>query len=101
MYFFLIVINVFPQEHKALKNKIQQFKNSEVVKHAQWSFSAQYVSTGKTIINYNSDAALSPASNLKLVTTAAALDRLGPDFRFKTEIYYDGKIDLNVVQNRI
>ncbi len=36
-----------------------------------------------------------PASNLKLITTAAALDRLGTDFRFQTSlIYHDGDLVL-------
>lgn len=40
----------------------------------------------------NPDLALPPASTLKIWTTAAALDQLGADFRFTTEIGYVGKI---------
>jgi len=38
----------------------------------------------KSIYQLNPSATLIPASNLKLVTTAAALDRFGADFKFKT-----------------
>jgi len=33
-----------------------------------------------------------PASNQKLITTAAALDELGPDFRFHTQVYANGQV---------
>jgi serine-type D-Ala-D-Ala carboxypeptidase/endopeptidase (penicillin-binding protein 4) len=35
----------------------------------------------------NADVALNPASNAKVVTSAAALSRLGPSFRFATGLY--------------
>jgi D-alanyl-D-alanine carboxypeptidase/D-alanyl-D-alanine-endopeptidase (penicillin-binding protein 4) len=38
----------------------------------------------RTVFAYNGARPLGPASNLKLVTTAAALEVLGPDFRFRT-----------------
>jgi D-alanyl-D-alanine carboxypeptidase/D-alanyl-D-alanine-endopeptidase (penicillin-binding protein 4) len=38
----------------------------------------------QVLFGHNSDLPLIPASNLKLVTTSAALDRLGPDFKFRT-----------------
>ncbi|UFJ38997.1 D-alanyl-D-alanine carboxypeptidase/D-alanyl-D-alanine-endopeptidase [Brevibacillus humidisoli] len=41
---------------------------------------------------YQKDKAFVPASNLKLLVTLAALERLGPDFRYKTEVYADGKV---------
>lgn len=41
---------------------------------------------------HNADASLLPASNMKLYTTAAALARLGPDYRFTTSLYADGPI---------
>ena len=40
----------------------------------------------------DADRALLPASNMKLYTTAAALDRLGPDFQFTTSLYADGPL---------
>ncbi|MDO4724240.1 MAG: D-alanyl-D-alanine carboxypeptidase/D-alanyl-D-alanine-endopeptidase [Comamonadaceae bacterium] len=36
---------------------------------------------------------MSPASTMKLVTTYAALDRLGPAYTWKTRIYTDGQLD--------
>src|SRR3954469_24360423 len=38
----------------------------------------------EVLFRHNSDIPLIPASNLKIVTTSAALDRLGPDFKFRT-----------------
>lgn len=40
----------------------------------------------------NADDGLLPASNMKLYTTAAALDKLGADFQYTTSLYADGPI---------
>jgi PBP4 family serine-type D-alanyl-D-alanine carboxypeptidase len=40
----------------------------------------------------SADRSLLPASNMKLYTTAAALDRLGPDFQYVTSLYADGPV---------
>jgi D-alanyl-D-alanine carboxypeptidase/D-alanyl-D-alanine-endopeptidase (penicillin-binding protein 4) len=40
----------------------------------------------------DADRSLLPASNMKLYTTAAALDRLGPDFQYTTSLYADGPV---------
>jgi D-alanyl-D-alanine carboxypeptidase/D-alanyl-D-alanine-endopeptidase (penicillin-binding protein 4) len=46
-----------------------------------------------TIYENKSDALFVPASNLKLITTAAALDKLGPEFRFRTYlVLHDGNV---------
>lgn len=44
------------------------------------------VATGRELVRINAEEPMAPASNLKLVTTAAALKTLGPDFVFRTEL---------------
>ncbi len=43
--------------------------------------------TGKTLFEENADKLLRPASNMKLYTISAALDRLSPDYHFVTSVY--------------
>ncbi len=45
----------------------------------------------RTIYRKNEDLVFVPASNFKLLVSATALDRLGPDYRFKTEMYTTGE----------
>lgn len=84
-----------------VKEKVDEFKNNKELKNAQWSVSAKYVNSGKEIISYNSNHSLAPASGLKLITTAAALDALGEDHKFKTKIYYEGEIRDNVLYGNL
>ena len=49
--------------------------------------------TGKVIFEENAGKLLRPASNMKLYTVAAALDKLTPDYRFVTSVYAATKPD--------
>ncbi|MGG1661081.1 D-alanyl-D-alanine carboxypeptidase/D-alanyl-D-alanine endopeptidase [Brevibacillus sp. NRS-1366] len=57
-------------------------------------------SSGENAVWYERDAdsLLTPASNLKLLTTAAALSQLGPEYTFKSELYGDTPVATNGVQ---
>ena len=46
--------------------------------------------SGTTLYQHNPRTRLVPASNLKLLTTAAAMDVLGPDYRFSTQLLSNG-----------
>ncbi|HJQ25815.1 MAG TPA: D-alanyl-D-alanine carboxypeptidase [Blastocatellia bacterium] len=46
-----------------------------------------------TLAEHNADIAFNPASVMKLATTLAALARLGPDYRFRTNFLADGTLD--------
>ena len=45
------------------------------------------LSTGKVVFENDAEKYFMPASNMKNFTVAAALERLGPDFRFVTSVY--------------
>jgi D-alanyl-D-alanine carboxypeptidase/D-alanyl-D-alanine-endopeptidase (penicillin-binding protein 4) len=49
--------------------------------------------TGRVLFEENADKLLRPASNMKLYTVSAALDRLSPDFRFVTSVYAPARPD--------
>jgi D-alanyl-D-alanine carboxypeptidase/D-alanyl-D-alanine-endopeptidase (penicillin-binding protein 4) len=57
-------------------------------------FSVQVIKadTGEVVYQHNAGVALMPASNMKLVTTAAALDALGADFQYTTRVGFAGNM---------
>jgi D-alanyl-D-alanine carboxypeptidase/D-alanyl-D-alanine-endopeptidase (penicillin-binding protein 4) len=50
------------------------------------------------ILSLNGQQAMNPASTMKLLTTFAALETLGPAYRWKTEAYLNGKLEKGVLQ---
>ena len=48
---------------------------------------------GEELATLNGEKMLVPASNMKLISTGAALYSLGPDYKFHTSIQYDGVIE--------
>lgn len=60
---------------------------------AHYSVLALSLETGDTLYANGAHDLLAPASNLKLLTTAAVLRYLGPDFRYQTFMLADGPIE--------
>jgi len=56
---------------------------------------------GTPLFAHNPDDALMPASTFKLLTGSAALDRLGPEFRFHTSAAADGRVVRGVLHGRL
>ncbi|TBV03814.1 D-alanyl-D-alanine carboxypeptidase/D-alanyl-D-alanine endopeptidase [Phytopseudomonas dryadis] len=50
---------------------------------------------------FNADVSVNPASTMKLVTTFAALELLGPTFQWKTEFYSDGPLKDGVLNGNL
>ncbi|GAA2290187.1 D-alanyl-D-alanine carboxypeptidase/D-alanyl-D-alanine-endopeptidase [Streptomyces kunmingensis] len=48
--------------------------------------------TGETLYQHNQTGRLMPASNTKLATSAAAMELLGPDHRFTTDVLAAGRV---------
>ncbi len=49
--------------------------------------------TNEVVVDLNSDTARSPASTIKVLTTFAALDMLGPAYTWKTRAYAGGRVE--------
>ena len=58
----------------------------------EWGLLIADAETGETLFEENASRYFVPASNMKLFTTALALDKLGPDFRFHTTLESAGVI---------
>jgi len=52
----------------------------------------QRVDARRPLFAHQPDAPMNPASTMKLVTTFAALELLGPDYRWRTEAYLGGEL---------
>ncbi len=58
-----------------------------------WGALVVSLTRGDTLYSINADAELQPASNMKLYTTALALDQFGADHQFSTDVLRAGYID--------
>lgn len=50
---------------------------------------------------FNADVSVNPASTMKLVTTYAALEMLGPNHQWKTEFYTDGTLSGGILRGNL
>lgn len=70
-----------------------------VLKNASWGFVVYDPKTKKVISSYNENTPLVPASTTKLLTTETALNLLGENYRWMTQLEYSGTVDENGVLN--
>lgn len=93
----VLVVSVGIAQNRALVDRLESFRISRSLKHAQWSVYAAYVDQDTPIIALSPEKSLAPASCLKLVTTAVGLEVLGEEYRFQTRLYHDASVDSNGV----
>lgn len=62
-------------------------------RNGDWGALVVSISRGDTLFARGADAPLVPASTMKLFTAALALDRLGPEHTFSTDVLRDGTVD--------
>ncbi|MCL5283670.1 MAG: D-alanyl-D-alanine carboxypeptidase/D-alanyl-D-alanine-endopeptidase [Armatimonadetes bacterium] len=75
-----------------IANDLNDLFSSHPLPGATVGVMVQSLLDGQVYYRKNADADLMPASNLKLLVSAAALHWLGPAFRYQTQLLYTGKI---------
>jgi serine-type D-Ala-D-Ala carboxypeptidase/endopeptidase (penicillin-binding protein 4) len=85
----------------SVEKKYVELVSDNLVNNAQWSFSAKYVDSDDYIISHNYFKSLNPASGLKAITTAVALENLGEDYVFKTKLYHSGNISNGALNGNV
>lgn len=58
--------------------------------HARVAIEVRDLDSGAVLFRHDSERTLNPASNQKLITAIAAVELLGPDYRFATTVSRDG-----------
>jgi serine-type D-Ala-D-Ala carboxypeptidase/endopeptidase (penicillin-binding protein 4) len=78
----------------------QELKKAHI---PQSSIAVEVREVGKhaSLISINTQRAMNPASTMKLLTTFAALDLLGPAYTWKTEAYIDGELKDGVLNGNL
>jgi D-alanyl-D-alanine carboxypeptidase/D-alanyl-D-alanine-endopeptidase (penicillin-binding protein 4) len=71
---------------------ITNFINQPSLKNASIGILATDLNSGEIVLAHNSKLSLVPASTLKILTSMAALETFGPDYKFKTTLAYTGNI---------
>ena len=79
-------------EREALKTALLDVLQRTPLKASRVGVYIQSLDDGSVAFSQNPDDLLNPASNVKLVTSAAALASLGPEYRFDTEFLVDPEL---------
>ncbi len=93
---FLSIIWLFPERIHAQKPEsaesvfvktMETILGNSCLRKQNFGIKIHSLERNKTLYSVNSHRLFAPASNVKLLTTAMALKRLRPDYRFKTGLY--------------
>ncbi|MDY6992899.1 MAG: D-alanyl-D-alanine carboxypeptidase/D-alanyl-D-alanine-endopeptidase, partial [Pseudomonadota bacterium] len=87
----LLTISSYAQENPLLIEEINNALKKRCLDDEQTAISIVAIPSGERIYSQNIYKPLLPASVMKIVTTAAALHYLGPEYRFKTKFLYTGE----------
>ncbi len=90
-----------PRSPRQLRNAIDDILEEEQFQNATWAVFITDLLDDKVLYRHNENRSFIPASNTKLFTTGAALDQLGPEFRYETRLFIDGPIADGVLEGNV
>lgn len=78
--------------YEGLENTINVIMADSRMQAASSSITVRKASTGEVVYQKEGDKGITPASTLKILTAAAALETLGENYRFTTDVLTNGKV---------
>jgi len=81
------------EKRETIQTKVAQYLKRPGIRSTTWGIEVIDPVSNEVLLSVNSEKPFLPASVLKVVTTATALEKLGPDFRFRTGVYTCGRVD--------
>lgn len=88
----LVFVTAGALNPSSLGERIDGVLASDEAGQAFWGIQVQDLTTGEVLYSQNARRMLLPASNQKILTSAAALDALGSDYRYQTTLYFKGDV---------
>ncbi|HEU4558635.1 MAG TPA: D-alanyl-D-alanine carboxypeptidase/D-alanyl-D-alanine-endopeptidase [Longimicrobium sp.] len=76
----------------SLRERIETVLARPSLSRAEWGIEVRDAATGRLLYARSADRPVIPASNLKLVVTAAAAHHLPADYRYRTTVYGTGPV---------
>lgn len=103
---FLLILSIEPslaqtRTNADLRTAIDQAVAEGGIPNAWWTILVRDADTGIPLYEKDTGRSFIPASNTKLYSSAAALDILGPEFRFETQLTTDGMVDGGVLKGNL
>src|SRR5664279_1824526 len=86
-----------PAPPPTLEQRLNALLRKGPVRRSEIGVVVTRIGEATPLVSLNPARPLILASTTKLFTTAAALDRLGPDYKFRTRLYRDANIGENGV----
>ena len=87
-----------PRAVEALRSDLARVFDAPVIQRGVWAVDVMSMATGEHLYRLNADQWMMPASNLKILTLAAAAETLGWDYRFRTTLEARGPIEAGVLK---
>src|SRR5207249_8613934 len=82
---------------RALAQEIDRALDESDLRQARWGVFVKSLNDGRVLYSRNGSELFTPASNMKVYTTAVALDVLGSNYRWRTSVYAEKPPDSNAV----
>jgi len=93
LVFFVLAAASLPAATQNLPDPVNQMLKRAGIPESAAAIYVHEIGAAQPLIAVNANMAMNPASAMKLVTTFAGLELLGPAYTWKTELYANGTIE--------